>query len=212
METIFHLYNDHAFWVWLAIGGVLLAIEVATGSGWLLWPAGSAAVVAVLSLLGLSFVWEVLIFSALTIGTTLLGRRYLKRTIPSGPDINDTSSHLLGHHGQAVTAFDRGLGRVLIQGKEWAAENDTADPLQPGARVEVVAVLSGARLKVRAAEGGGAAWRSCFTQASGAAPSSPTGCSRNSAFPTRWMTATSAANSTSAPTIWRTIPWARCRR
>ena len=151
MEQILTLYSGHAFWVWLAIGGVLLAIEMSTGSGWLLWPAGSAALVAVLSLLHLNFAWEMIFFAGLTIATTFAGRRYLTRTAPTGPDINDTSSHLLGHHGQAVTPFERGLGRVLVLGKEWAAETDTAEPLQPGARVEVVAIMSGARLKVRAA-------------------------------------------------------------
>jgi membrane protein implicated in regulation of membrane protease activity len=151
MDQILTIYGQHAFWVWLAIGGVLLVIEVSTGSGWLLWPAGSAALVAVLSLFHLGFAWEVIFFAGLTIVSTYAGRQYLTRTAPSGPDINDTSSHLLGHHGQAVTPFERGLGRVLVLGKEWAAETDTAEPLQPGARVEVVAIMSGARLKVRAA-------------------------------------------------------------
>jgi membrane protein implicated in regulation of membrane protease activity len=117
-----------------------------------LWPAGSAAAVAILSLFGqFDILIEVGVFALLTIATTLAGRRFYGRTTGNGPDINDTSTHLLGHHGQAVTPFDRGIGRVLIQGKEWAAETDNAEPLQPGARVEVVAILSGARLKVRAA-------------------------------------------------------------
>ncbi len=146
------LYNAHAFWIWLAIGGAFLAVEMATGSGWLLWPAGSAAAVAILSLFGqFDLLIEVGVFALLTIASTLAGRRFFQGSAPTGPDINDTSTHLLGHQGQAVTPFDRGLGRVLVQGKEWAAESDSAEPLQPGARVEVVAILSGARLKVRAA-------------------------------------------------------------
>ena len=152
MDTLLGLYNDHAFWVWLAVGAAFLAFEVHTGSGWMLWPAGSAAVIAIASLVWhLGLPAEVGIFALLTIVTTLLGRRFLRRTVPDGPDINDTTTHLLGHHGQAVTPFDRGLGRVIVQGKEWAAETDNAEPLQPGARVEVIGILSGARLKVRSA-------------------------------------------------------------
>ena len=152
MDQLLGLYNDHAFWVWLAVGAAFLAFEVHTGSGWMLWPAGAAAAVAIISLFWrLDLLAEVGIFALLTILSTLAGRRFLRRTAPNGPDINDTSTHLLGHHGEAVTPFDRGRGRVIIQGKEWAAESDSADPLQPGARVEVIGILSGARLKVRSA-------------------------------------------------------------
>src|SRR5258708_1637823 len=115
MDTLLGLYSDHAFWVWLAVGAGFLAFEVHTGSGWMLWPAGSAAIVAIVSLFGhgvfgqWDLLSETLIFAVLTILTTLAGPRFLRRTAPDGPDINDTSTHLLGHHGQAVTPFDRGL-------------------------------------------------------------------------------------------------------
>jgi hypothetical protein len=39
----------HRFWAWIAIGGAFLIGELMTGSGWLLWPASAAAVVAVIS-------------------------------------------------------------------------------------------------------------------------------------------------------------------
>ncbi len=32
-------YATHPFWVWLAVAAIFLAVEVATGTGWLLWPA-----------------------------------------------------------------------------------------------------------------------------------------------------------------------------
>ncbi|HSS12379.1 MAG TPA: hypothetical protein VLL04_00700, partial [Rhizomicrobium sp.] len=81
---------QHPFALWLAIGAVLLAVEVATGSGWLLWPAGSAAV---MGLLGLAYHFELnlqlVIFALLTIVTTLVGRRFFPR-VAVGGDINDT--------------------------------------------------------------------------------------------------------------------------
>lgn len=152
MDMLVGLYNEHTFWVWLAVGGAFLAFELHTGSGWMLWPAGSAAVVAIVSLFWhVDFRLEAGLFALLTIATSLAGQRFMRRTAPTTPDINDTSTHLLGHHGEAVTPFDRGRGRVVIQGKEWAAETDNADALQPGAKVEVIGILSGARLKVRSA-------------------------------------------------------------
>ena len=42
MHGLMVFYLGHPMWVWLAVGALLLAAEVATGSGYLLWPAASA--------------------------------------------------------------------------------------------------------------------------------------------------------------------------
>jgi inner membrane protein len=149
--TLFH--DLHGFWVWVAIAAGLLAVEVATGSGWLLWPAASAAVVAVLErTLGLSLEAAVLTFAVLTIVSTLLARRYLPRSLLARKhgDINDNIARLVGHHGRVVAPFDGRSGRVFIDGKEWAAELDGGEPPPAGSEVEVTGV-HGARLKVRGA-------------------------------------------------------------
>ena len=152
MPTLSEVYALHPFWVWLAMGGALLAIEVATGSGWLLWPAASAAVVALAALVvGLSLPMSVFAFAILTIVSTLLARRYMPRSVnTAGHDINDNVARLMGHEGKVVAAFRGHVGRVFIDGKEWAADLDGAETLEAGARVEVVGV-AGARLTVRAA-------------------------------------------------------------
>ena len=49
MPDVSDLYLTHPFWVWIGFAAALLAVEVATGSGWLLWPAAAAAVVSVLA-------------------------------------------------------------------------------------------------------------------------------------------------------------------
>ena len=146
------LYLSHPFWVWIAFAAAILAIEVATGSGWLLWPAAAAAVVAVLAeFTPISAPLALVVFALLTIVSTLLARRYLPRSVTAhGHDINDQVNRLVGHHGVAVAAFAGRAGRVFIDGKEWAAELDEGDALEAGSRVEVVAV-AGARLRVRGA-------------------------------------------------------------
>ena len=150
MPTLTELYAAHPFWIWLALGGALLAMEVATGSGWLLWPAASAAVVAVIAAFApLGVLGAVLLFAALTIVSTLTARRYLPRSLTThAHDINDNIARLVGHHGKAVAGFQDRAGRVFIDGKEWAAELEGAETLEQGARVEVVKV-AGARLTVR---------------------------------------------------------------
>ena len=152
MIWLVDFYAAQPFWVWAALAAGLLAIEVVTGSGWLLWAAASAAVTGVIAaLLDPTVPWALLTFALLTIVSTLLARRYLPRSVPaSGGDINDNIGRLVGHHGSAVKAFHRRSGRVFIDGKEWAAELDDGEALEAGAEVEVTGV-HGARLKVRRA-------------------------------------------------------------
>jgi membrane protein implicated in regulation of membrane protease activity len=141
---------QHPFALWIATAGVLLAVEVGTGSGWLLWPAGSAAVTALLTLaVALSPSAQAVIFAILTIVTTLVGRRFFPRD-PVGGDINDTRTRLAGARGVVAGDFQAGHGRVFVDGKEWAAELEGAGALATGARIVVVGV-SGARLTVRPA-------------------------------------------------------------
>lgn len=146
-------YADNPLWVWLAIGGILLAVEVATGSGWLLWPAAAAAAVALFTLTGMDIGLggEIALFSILTIIATLAAKTFLpKWAKPDSEDINDRSSQLVGRTGEVVTAFEDGEGRVLVDGAEWLAEIDNGGAVVSGGKVKVVRVIDGARLKVKA--------------------------------------------------------------
>lgn len=152
MDLIADLYADNPFWVWAGIAAAILVAEILTGTGWLLWAAASAAATgAIVALAGLSIPSAVLVFAVLTSVSTLLARRYLPRSVAAeGDDINDNIGRLMGHRGAAVAAFAGGMGRVFIDGKEWAAELADGEALDAGARVEVVGV-AGSRLKVRPA-------------------------------------------------------------
>lgn len=152
MADVLFFSGSHPFWLWAGLAAALLAVEVATGSGWLLWPAASAGVTAVLAAAtDLSVGGAILVFAGLTIVTTFLARRFLPRSLqPHGHDINDNVARLIGHQGRTVGAFENRLGRVFIDGKEWAAELAEGETLDSGARVEVIGVL-GARLRVRRA-------------------------------------------------------------
>lgn len=144
------LFVSHAAWIWAAVGAALLAAEIIAGSGWLLWPAASAGVVAVIGAFStLHFPAAVLIFAGLTIVSTLTARRYFpRRAHPEAHDINDNIGRLVGHEGRAVAAFQGGSGRVFVDGKEWPAELEAGETIEAGARVSVAGV-SGVRLKVR---------------------------------------------------------------
>ena len=152
MQALIDLHTSHPFWIWMALAAVLLAVEVMTGSGYLLWPAAAAAVTALITPLHLGEPVEIAIFAGLTLALTIVARRYWPNPLrPRGPDINDPLARLIGHHGQAAGAFSSGRGRVFVDGKEWAAELEGGADLAAGAKVEVTGVLSGASLKVRSA-------------------------------------------------------------
>jgi membrane protein implicated in regulation of membrane protease activity len=152
MVSLSDLIATHPFWAWMALGAAFLAVEVATGSGWLLWPAGSAALTAFATLIWpLSGPVAVALFGVLTIITTYIGRRFIRGNPAARSDVNDPLSRIVGHRGEAVVAFDGEDGRVFVDGKEWSAVLDGPGPLAAGTKVEVIEVLGGARLKVRAA-------------------------------------------------------------
>ena len=150
MPALDALYLTHPAWMWAAAAAAMLAVEVAAGSGWLLWPAASAGVVAVIEgFVAISTPLAVLVFAVLTIVSTVTARRYFPRRLaPRSQDINDNVARLVGHEGRVVAPFVSGAGRVFVDGKEWAAELAEGEAPDAGARIEVTAV-AGARLKVR---------------------------------------------------------------
>ena len=150
MADLLPFLASHPLWAWLAVGAVFLTVEVVTGSGWLLWPAGSAAVVALITLAApLTPEVQAAAFAGLTIVTTFVGRRYLRNVHVPGRDVNDPHARLIGHRGNAVETFHTGVGRVFVDGKEWSAELEGDGALVAGAPVVVTALLGGARLRVR---------------------------------------------------------------
>jgi len=146
------IYVTHPVLIWLGLAAALLAIEVVTGSGWLLWASGAAAVaaLAVGVIPDLSLAATLTGFAVLTIVSALTARRFLPRSVPGGADINDNAARVIGHHGRMVGAFEDGVGRVFVDGKEWAALADEGAQPAAGAAV-VVTGVDGARLRVRSA-------------------------------------------------------------
>ena len=150
MDAILDIYASQPFWIWLAVGVVLLAIEAALSTEWLLWPAVAAVVVAVLAALGLQMglAVEVGIFAGLTILATAMSRRLIKRVNPEDrPDINDRDLRLIGQRARVVQPFVDGRGRVFVSGAEWAALIEGDAP--PVGDSDEVDRLDGPSLRVR---------------------------------------------------------------
>ena len=149
MDAVVALYESQPFWLWIALGCLILAIEAASGTEWLLWPAVSAGLVGVITLVApdLGFVVELALFAILTLGISLASRRLIKRVNPEEPDINDRNARLIGARAEVVQSFIDGRGRVFVSGSEWPADLEGEAP-PVGARV-IVAAIDGPRLKVK---------------------------------------------------------------
>ncbi|MFN3837631.1 MAG: NfeD family protein [Brevundimonas sp.] len=151
MTALADLYAAQPFWIWLAVGVLLLAVEAMFSTEWLLWPAVSAGVVAVMTAAGvrLGLPGEVAVFAILTVISTLLSRRLISRANPDGPDINDRDNRLIGQRARVVEGFVAGRGRVFISGAEWPAQMEGDAPGE-GQDV-VVKRVDGSLLTVQAA-------------------------------------------------------------
>lgn len=149
MDAVVALYESQPFWLWIALGCLILAIEAASGTEWLLWPAVSAGLVGVITLVApdLGFVVELALFAILTLGISLASRRLIKRVNPEEPDINDRNARLIGARAEVVQSFIDGRGRVFVSGSEWPADIEGEAP-PVGASV-IVAAIDGPRLKVK---------------------------------------------------------------
>ena len=130
------------WWVWLALGLVLLVIELATPSGFFVMFFGLGAItVGVLTRLGIAGpAWmEWLLFTVFSIGYVLFFRDRLQQRVIR-PDTNDIDTLV----GEVAVTRERippaGMGRVELRGTIWNARNDSTVALEPGRRSRVTRV------------------------------------------------------------------------
>lgn len=130
------------WWIWLALGLILLVIELATPSGFFVMFFGLGAVtVGVLTRLGIAGpAWmEWLLFTVFSIVYVLLFRDRMQRRLhPTDATEIDTLV------GEIAVTRERippsGIGRVELRGTIWNARNNSTVPLEPGQRSRVTRV------------------------------------------------------------------------
>ncbi len=162
------LYLQTPFWIWLAAACLCAGASLATGTALLMAPAAAAAAVAALGVAGVRLgpfveaVVFVVLALALAAGARLRGPRPERRpaaeprTRPErpreptrAPGPQELTGRLIGRIGRASSEFANGVGRVWIDGTEWAAELDAGeDGVAQGEPVRVVKVIGGVRLQV----------------------------------------------------------------
>ncbi|EJM13299.1 membrane protein implicated in regulation of membrane protease activity [Pseudomonas sp. GM18] len=128
-----------SFWSWLALGTVLLILEVFGAGGYLLWIGMAAAAVGVLTFLipGLPWEWQVLLFAVFSILTALYWWRRQRSVVRASdqPNLNLRGQELIGKVFVVTEAIVNGRGKIKVADGVWMARGpDTAS----GSRVRVI--------------------------------------------------------------------------
>ena len=131
------------WWQWLVLGLLFFVVEMASAGGFYVIFFGIGAIVVGL-LVGFDLagpVWlQVLLFSAISVGSLLLFRRRLLRWFQIDPQ-SPAVDTLIGEIGVATEDLQPGrVGRVELRGTGWSARNTSSSPLVRGSRCRVVRV------------------------------------------------------------------------
>jgi membrane protein implicated in regulation of membrane protease activity len=125
-------------YAWLALGLVLAVAEIVIPGVFLIWLAGAAVIVGMLTwFLPIGIPLQVVLFAALAIAAVFTGRRYLAANpvVPADPLMNDRGGRLVGEIVVVTSPIEPGsAGRVRCGDSEWLAKGPAADP---GARMRV---------------------------------------------------------------------------
>ena len=116
----------YVYWFLLAL--VLLAMEMATGTFYLLVLSVALAVGGVAALLNASMPWQLTLSALAVIAGTIIVRRW-KTTQPGDKANADMDA---GQPVQVLKWNENGMARVSYRGAEWDAEPEQADMPRDG--------------------------------------------------------------------------------
>jgi hypothetical protein len=131
------------WWQWLALGLVLVLLEMAASGGFYVIFFGVAALaIGALRLFDLAGpLWmQLLLFSVLSVGSLLLFRKPVIRWLKLDAGKADVDT-LAGEIATPLEAIPPGaVGRVELRGTVWTARNVSTIPVSRGVRCAVVRV------------------------------------------------------------------------
>ena len=143
-----------AMWVWGAIGLILLAIEMATGTIYILWFGISAICVALATwiLPNMPHAIQFVMFAALSISTLAIWKLNYKKT-EKHHRVGQSQGEEIGRTGAVIAACGPNLnGKIrftqgLMGAREWPAISNV--PIAEGTEARIVAV-EGNTLRIEA--------------------------------------------------------------
>lgn len=131
MAEFFNWVSDASPWLWLALGILLVAVEILAPSFIMIWPGLAAICMAVLTWLapGVSGQALIAIFAALSIALLFGGRALMARVEQDEPQstLNARGKSMIGRQAK-VLSVSGSQGKVEIDGIQWPATWDTHAP------------------------------------------------------------------------------------
>jgi len=135
MDALFALLGDVQPWHWLALGAILVGIEIISPTFYFLWPGLAAGVVGVTLYFfpTLSPQNQVILFAVLGVVTTVAWKRFAPADWTSTephPTLNQPrAAQYVGRRARVADAFSGGRGAIFIDDTRWsAATDDGSDP------------------------------------------------------------------------------------
>lgn len=143
METIF----------WLILFVILLLIEIATLGLTTIWFAGGSLIAFIMSFVGFSLPVQIVVFLVTSIALLVITRPIAVKYFNKERQLTNAES-LIGQKGIVLEKIDtlRVLGRVEVNGQEWAAKTDEPDGVIEENAVVSIEGIQGAKLIVKLKE------------------------------------------------------------
>jgi len=122
--------------VWWIAAGVLVAVELATGTFYLLMLAIGAAAGALAAHLGLAPVWQTLAAAVVGTAAVIAWHRHRDKAPEAAPASHNPDVNLdIGQSVQVDTWSNDGLARVHYRGAAWQARFIGTTPAEPGRHI-----------------------------------------------------------------------------
>jgi len=115
---------------WYLLGLVLLGLEMATGTFYLLVVAVGMAVGGTAALLGADLTWQLALCALTIVAGTILLRRWKKSQSRAGD--GSSADFDIGRPVRVLAWREDGSARVAYRGAEWDAEAESADMPREG--------------------------------------------------------------------------------
>ncbi len=158
MEGFTEILFPIEFWHWVALGLMLLGIELLIGTYDLLWISAAAFATALItgllpaSIMGAEI--QFLVFSVMAIGFILVSRTMLsswREQKTDRPLLNQRMQTMIGRQALVTQSFKAGSGRVKIGDTEWLAYASEDENFHKG-RIVIVDSIETTAVRVVAPE------------------------------------------------------------
>jgi len=138
---------ENLVWLWIGVIAISIAIEVFTEQLVSIWFVPAAFLTAILSLFKVNYVWQILIFFALSIVGIVLSRVFLAGK-KSDADTRTNIEALIGERCVVTERIDNYLecGQVKIKGQIWSAKMKTGTEVIATDTLVTVTAIEGVKL------------------------------------------------------------------